>query len=114
MKNLYLVAGHRFGVSGQTLCKAVECIEGFKPFRVEEGEVLFSFVEGTDVPQMHQVQYEFAYEDVTGTFGRTERGFMLTLKPQSEDAFHLCIIPTSRKCRCAETGPSGSIALPCG
>ena len=89
MNNLYQVAGHRFGVSGEKLCKAVACIEGFKPFRVEGGEVLFSFVEGADVPQMLQVQYEFAYEDVIGRFGRTEQGFLLTLKPQAEEAFHL-------------------------
>ena len=89
MIDIYQVAGHRFGVSGEKLCKAVSCIEGFRPFRVEEGEVLFTFVEGTDVPPMQQVQYEFAYEDVTGTFGRTEQGFMLTLKPETEDAFHL-------------------------
>ena len=85
----YKVAGHYFAVSGEKLCKAVACIEGFKPFRVEEGEVLFSFVEGTDVPQMQQMQYEFAYEDVIGTFGRTERGFILTLKPEAEEPFHL-------------------------
>ena len=89
MIDIYQVAGHRFGVSGEKLCKAVSCIEGFRPFRVEEGEVLFTFVEGTDVPPMQQVQYEFSYEDVTGTFGRTEQGFMLTLKPEAEDAFHL-------------------------
>ncbi len=89
MKNTYQVAGHRFAVSGERLCKAVERIEGFKPFQVAEGEVLFTFVEGTDVPAMQQVQYEFAYEDVTGTFGRTERGFMLTLKPEAEEPFHL-------------------------
>ena len=89
MKNTYQVAGHRFAVSGERLCKAVERIEGFKPFQVAEGEVLFTFVEGTDVPAMQQVQYEFAYEDVTGTFGRTEQGFMLTLKPEAEEPFHL-------------------------
>ena len=89
MIDIYQVAGHRFGVSGEKLCKAVSCIEGFRPFRVEEGEVLFTFVEGTDVLPMQQVQYEFAYEDVTGTFGRTEQGFMLTLKPEAEEPFHL-------------------------
>ncbi|MBR5540918.1 MAG: hypothetical protein IKU64_00950 [Bacteroides sp.] len=89
MNHIYQVARHRFGVSGERLCKAVECIAGFEPFRVEGGELLFSFVEGTEVPEMKQVQYEFTYEDVIGTFGKTEHGFMLTLKPQEEDAFYL-------------------------
>lgn len=89
MSNTYLVAGHRFGVSGENLCKAVESIIGFAPFLVEGGDVLFSFAEGTDVPEMKQRQYEFGYEDVTGIFGRTSKGFLLTLKPQDEVAFHL-------------------------
>ena len=85
----YKVAGHCFAVSGEKVCKAVECIEGFKPFMVREGEVLFSFVEGCDVPQMEQIQYEFAYEDIKGTFGRTGHGYILTLKPETEEAFYL-------------------------
>ena len=84
------MAGHRFAVSGELLCEAVDKIAGFKPFRVEgERDVLFSFVEGGDVPCMATVQYEFIYEDVTGTFGRTAKGFMLMLKPAAEEAFYL-------------------------
>ncbi len=89
MINYYKVAGHCFGVSGEKLCKAVEYINGFKPFSVEEQDCLFFFVVGTNVPTMENVQYEFFYEDVTGTFGRTNTGFLLTLKPQNEEAFHL-------------------------
>ena len=40
MYNTYQVAGHRFGVSGERLCRAVESIGGFTPFLAEEGEVL--------------------------------------------------------------------------
>ena len=90
MNRIYQVAGHRFGVSGEQLCDAVDGIAGFKPFQVdEEGELLFSFVEGNDVPGMESVQYEFVYEDVTGRFGRTGNGFMLSLKPTGEEAFYL-------------------------
>ena len=85
----YEVAGHRFGVRGEKLCQAVAVIGGFEPFRTEADELLFSFVEGTEVPRMEQVQYEFAYEDVVGRFGRTAQGFLLTLKPEEEEAFHL-------------------------
>lgn len=89
MNNIYQVAGHRFKVSGERLCKAVESIVGFKPFIVDGEDYLFSFVEGTDVPVMKTIQYEFLYEDVTGMFGRTEQGFLLTLKPLEEEAFYL-------------------------
>ncbi|MBR4845751.1 MAG: hypothetical protein IKU98_04950 [Bacteroidaceae bacterium] len=89
MKNIYQVAGHRFGVVGEKLCRAVARIDGFKPFLVNGGEVLFSFVEDDEVPEMKQVQYEFAYEDVVGTFGKSAQGFMLTLKPAAESAFYL-------------------------
>ena len=74
---------------GEQLCKAVEQIVGFRPFECEGGEPLFEFVEGTEAPAMEKVQYTFSYEDVTGTFGRWDNGFLLTLKPEQEEAFHL-------------------------
>lgn len=89
MNNKYQVAGHRFEVSGERLCRAVDSMDGFAPFRMDEGEVLFSFVEGTVVPRMARVLYEFSHEEVTGTFGRTEKGFLLTLTLQGEEAMHL-------------------------
>ena len=89
MVNTYQVAGHRFGVSGVKLCTTIEAIEGFSPFRIAEGDVLFSFVEGTEVPVMERTLYEFAHAEVTGTFGRTEQGFLLSLKLHDEVAIHL-------------------------
>ncbi|MBO7301884.1 MAG: hypothetical protein J6U58_04160 [Bacteroidaceae bacterium] len=89
MNNTYQVAGHCFTVSGSELCKAVESIDGFAPFRTAGGDVLFSFVEGTDVPKIKQVCYEFTHENVNGKFGRTEHGFILTLEQQGEDTFYL-------------------------
>ena len=85
----YEVAGHRFSITGDTLCQAVEQIAGFAPFEVNGREVLFAFVEGNEVPMMQQVQYEFQYEDVTGRFGRTPQGFMLTLQPAHEEPLYL-------------------------
>ena len=89
MNRTYEIAGHRFGVSGEKLCEAVEGIAGFKPFEVEGGETLFVFIEGTEVPAMECVQYRFTYEDVNGEFGRTANGFLLSLKPEGQEAFYL-------------------------
>lgn len=90
MNKIFQVAGHRFGVSGEKLCKAIECIAGFKPFERTNGdELLFTFVEDMNTPEMEIVQYEFTYEDVTGCFGKITNGFMLTLKPAEEEALHL-------------------------
>ena len=87
MNKIYKVAGHCFRVSGERICQAVSQIDGFLPFGCEQGDHLFDFVEGTDAPQMEQVQYVFAYEDVSAEFGRWKNGFLLTLKPEKEEAF---------------------------
>lgn len=92
MKNKrYQIAGHLFEVSGEKLCKAVACIEGFRPFEVMDGEPMFRFIEGTlaDVPAVIKEQYTFDYEDVHGTFSATETGFRLSLKPEAEEPFEL-------------------------
>lgn len=89
MNNIYQVAGFCFKISGDRLCKAVECFAGFKPFLANDGEVLFSFVEWTNAPEIRQVQYKFIYEDVTGTFGCSEHGFILSLKPYNEETLNL-------------------------
>ena len=80
MNKVFQVAGYRFMVSGERLCAAIDRIGGFKPFLVDDSDYLFSFVEGTDVPIMREMQYEFVYEDVTGKFGKTDGGYLLTLK----------------------------------
>ena len=90
MNKIFQVAGHRFGVLGENLCKAIDCIAGFKPFERTNGDdLLFTFVEDMNTPAMEIVQYEFTYEDVTGYFGKIANGFMLTLKPAEEEALHL-------------------------
>lgn len=89
MNKIYQVAGHRFMVSGKELCTVTEGIAGFKPFEVQQKDALFVFLKSADVPIMDSVQYTFKYEDVTGTFGRRDDCFILTLKPKEEDALHL-------------------------
>lgn len=89
MNRKYQIAGHLFEVSGEELCKAMACIEGFRPFEVAEGEPVFRFLEGkaSDIPEMKNVEYDFEYEGVKGTFGRTAEGFRLNLNPETEMPF---------------------------
>lgn len=91
MKKIYEVADHCFGVIGETLCNVVCSIPGFRPFETEKEDTLFSFVDGNDVPVMQRVQYSFTYEDVTGTFGRFESGYMLVLTPENRASLNLWI-----------------------
>ena len=97
MNRLYQVAGHCFAVEGERLCKAVESMGGFDPFVVEGGNVLFSFVEGTECPEMEQSLYEFGYEDVDGVFGKNSEAYVLTLKPQEEEMLKLWYSPGGGK-----------------
>lgn len=89
MNRKYQMAGHLFEVSGEKLCEAVACIEGFRPFEVAEGEPAFRFQEGeaSDVPEMKGVEYTLEYEGVRGTFGRTAEGFRLILQPETGTPF---------------------------
>lgn len=96
-KYTYQVAGHRFDVSGEGLCKAVEQIKGFKPFEIADNETSFSFVEGRDIPEMGSVRYRFIYEDVTGYFGDIDDGYMLILQPEKGEALHMWHIGGTKK-----------------
>ena len=89
MNRKYQIAGHLFEVSGEKLCEAIACIEGFRPFEVLEGEPAFRFLEGetSDVPEMKKVEYTLEYEGVKGSFGRTAEGFRLNLQPETGGAF---------------------------
>ena len=93
----YQVAGHRFNVLGDRLCEAVQQISGFRPFEVADGDVLFSFVEGADVPEMAAVQYRFTYEADLGYFGSIEDGHMLILEPGVGETLYMWRIAGSRQ-----------------
>lgn len=85
----YQVAGHCFNVSGERLCKAIEQINGFKPFGVADGDTSFSFVEDRNIPEIKCVHYHFTYEDVIGNFGNIDGGYMLILQPENGDALYM-------------------------
>lgn len=92
MDRKYKIAGHVFSVSGDRLIEAVERIEGFRPFElVGEETASFTFREGVldEMPEILAVQYRFEYEDVTGTFCSTAGGYLLVLKPETEDPFYM-------------------------
>ena len=89
MNKRYQVAGHSFVVYGEGLCRAVEAMGGFETFLTEGEAVQFSFAKGADVPEMQQPLYEFSYEDILGVFGKTEDGYILTLKPEDEESLNL-------------------------
>lgn len=63
---------------------------------------------------MDSVQYTFKYEDVTGTFGRRDDCFILTLKPKEEDALHLWHKEKENSYGYTATCPYACIVLLCG
>lgn len=97
MYRIFRIGGHLFMISGEHLCNAVGRISGFRPFKTAEGDPLFSFNEEDEVPEMLAEQYAFSYENVTGTFGRTLTGYILSLSPSDGDALYMWHDDTSRK-----------------
>lgn len=89
MNRTYMVAGHRFMVSGDRLCKAAEGIAGLRAFEAADGETLFSFIEDSNAPVVRNEQYTLEYENVKGSFGRTDNGHLLTLETSDENALYL-------------------------
>lgn len=89
MNRQYQIAGHRFGVSGEALCRAVESMDGFEAFAVEEGVVLFTFVEGSDAPELEKQLHQFSYEGVIGTFGKSRQGYQLRIEPEGDESLVL-------------------------
>lgn len=89
MRKTYQIAGHNFAFCGEELCRAIEALAGFQTFLIEGESAQFSFAEGEDAPDMKQSLYEFSYEDITGSFGRTDQGHLLTLKPENQSALNL-------------------------
>lgn len=89
MRRTYQVAGHCFAILGGRLCKVIDCISGFKPFEVLGGDILFTIEEDSTVPEMRVVQYDFTCDDSVCSFGRTDNGYMVTLKPFEGDSLYL-------------------------
>lgn len=103
MNRQYSIGNHLFEVTGELLVGAIDRIEGFKYFISEtssaEGNVAsspvplpeFIFSEGEEyrLPSFSKEDYSFRYEEVTGTFGRSEDGYLLKLAPEKEQPFWL-------------------------
>lgn len=103
MNRQYSIGNHLFEVTGESLVGAIDRIEGFKYFISEtssaEGNVAsspvplpqFIFSEGEEyrLPSFSKEDYTFRYEEVTGTFGRSEDGYLLKLAPEKEQPFWL-------------------------
>ena len=97
MHRIFKVGGHQFMISGERLCRATDCISGFRPFETAAGEPLFSFAEKDGVPGMQSLLYSFCYENVTGSFGRTQSGHILSLCPPDGDSLSMWHDYTSRE-----------------
>ena len=98
MNKYYQIAGHAFRITGEKLIKAVERIEGFRPFALPEGEheTVFTFMEGEEVPEMVKPLYPFDYEDVQSVFGTTDQGYLLVQKTEQEEAFYMWCRPSEK------------------
>lgn len=90
MSEIYSVAGHRFAFRG-VLADEIVNIPAFSVFLTdaEEADVFFEDSPESEVPEMAECQYCFEYEDVKGEFGRCEKGYMMSLCPESRPALYL-------------------------
>ena len=84
-KITYKVAEHTFAMNGDTLCRAISKIEGFRPFEAQGCREDFNFQMCDSLPDKFSLQYSFDYEDVLGEFGATENGFFLRQTPAGEN-----------------------------
>ena len=82
MELKYQIAGHPFAVVGDRLCSVVGGLAGFRPFLTEAVAFAFCFREGEAAPALQAEQYRFDTEGVLGIFGRTDRGYRLSLQPE--------------------------------
>ena len=99
MSKCYQVAGHLIRFSGERLCQAVSCMDGFHPFAIPDDgqDATVVFEEGLEVPEIRKELYPFQYEDVKSVFGKTDDGYMLVQKPDSEPPFYMWMCTNARK-----------------
>lgn len=105
MNRHYRIGNHLFEVTGESLVRVIDRIEGFKYFISElpsgEGNAASSLAplpeftfgegegEGHRLPAFSKKDYSFQYEEVTGTFGMSEDGYLLRLAPEKEQSLWL-------------------------
>lgn len=103
MNRHYRIGNHLFEVTGESLVRVIDRIEGFKYFISEtpsaEGNAAsspvhlpqFIFSEGEEhrLPSFSKEDYSFRYEEVTGTFGMSRDSYLLRLAPEKEQPLWL-------------------------
>lgn len=103
MNRHYRIGNHLFEVTGESLVRVIDRIEGFKYFISEtpsaEGNAAsspvhlpqFIFSEGEEhrLPSFSKEDFSFRYEEVTGTFGMSRDSYLLRLAPEKEQPLWL-------------------------
>ena len=84
-KKIYRVADHVFAFVGNTLCREISKMDGFRPFEIMECQEDFNFQLSDSLPDKFSLQYSFDYEDILGEFGATSNGFFLRQTPAGEE-----------------------------
>lgn len=78
----YLIAGFRLRMEGEPLVKAIEAIEGFKPFATEatgEAQIHLAWTEET-APDFTTKLYQTEQELTKNCFGRYEKGYLFATR----------------------------------
>ncbi len=94
MKRDYLIAEHRIRIEGEKLLRAVDNIEGFLPFITDtEGTPLITITsEGAEerqIPTLEKEEYNFVFEDIHSSFGRTANGYLFKACPSEGESQYL-------------------------
>ena len=97
MMQHYLIANHCIGVSGEPLSTAIEQLPGFKPFLTQEPAQYFIQETTEEVTGILNEQYTFAYEDVKGSFGKTETGNYMQLTPENGESLWVNCVQGSNR-----------------
>ena len=79
MSRDYIIAEHRIRIEGEKLLRAVDTIEGFRPFLANSSEPPLVTVTSEDteemlVPPFLKEEYSFVFEKIHSIFGRTSNG----------------------------------------
>ena len=94
MNRDFIIAEHRIRIEGEKLLKAVDNIEGFRPFATTAvGLPLVTVTcENTDTmqePSFQKEEYNFLFEGIQSTFGRTSNGYLFKAVPNEGDSLYL-------------------------
>ena len=90
MSRDYIIAEHRIRIEGEKLLRAVDTIEGFRPFLANSSEPPLVTVTSEDtedmlVPPFQKEEYSFVFEKIHSIFGRTSNGYLFKATPNDGD-----------------------------